>query len=265
MPITALIFDLDDTLMPEHPADDAALAATLQPFVDEEEVSDDILAKLVSKSSRETWLTSPFREYTLSVGTSSLQQLWAPEDRSTAELSGLSDWSLTFRETVWRGVATDLGLDPDSTWQMMDVGFQQERGARHFAYGDVIPVLESLRGTYPMGLLTNGIPKVQRHKATAAGLIDFFNPVIVSGDHVTRKPDPILFDLMLKGLSAPASEAAMIGDRLTSDIAGAQAAGITTIQVYRPGNNHADGDEAAPDHIITDLTELQEILAQCHK
>jgi putative hydrolase of the HAD superfamily len=265
MPITALIFDLDDTLMPEHPADDAALAATLQPFVDEDEVSDEILAKLVSKSSRETWLASPFREYTQAVGTSSLEQLWAPEDRSTPELAGLSDWSLTFRETVWRGVATDLGFDPDSTWKMMDVGFQQERGVRHFAYGDVIPVLETLRVNYPMGLLTNGIPKVQRHKATAAGLIDFFDPVIVSGDHVTRKPDPVLFDAMLSGLNVDASNTAMIGDRLATDIAGARAAGIATIQVYRPGNNHADGDEATPDHVITDLTELAEILAKCHE
>jgi putative hydrolase of the HAD superfamily len=260
MPITALIFDLDDTLMPEHPADDAALAATLQPFVDEDEVSDEILAKLVSKSSRETWLEGPFREFTLSVGTSSLEQLWAPEDRSTPELSGLSDWVITFRESVWRGVAKDLGLDPDSTWQMMDVGFQQERGARHFAYGDVIPVLQSLKSKYLMGLLTNGMPKVQRHKATAAGLIDFFDSVIVSGDHITRKPDPILFEAMLDGLGVDAGNAVMIGDRLATDIAGAQAAGIATIQVYRPGNNHADGGEATPDHIITDLTELAEIL-----
>ena len=124
MPITALIFDLDDTLMPEHPADEAALAATLQPFVDEDEVSDDVLAKLVWKSSREAWLASPFREYTQTVGTSSLEQLWAPEDRSTPELSGLSDWSIGFRETVWRGVAKDLSLDPESCWRMMDVGFQ---------------------------------------------------------------------------------------------------------------------------------------------
>jgi len=260
MPITALIFDLDDTLMPEHHADEAALAATLQPFVDEDEVSDDVLAKLVWKSSREAWLASPFREYAQTVGTSSLEQLWAPEDRSTPELAGLSDWSIAFRETVWRGVAEDLGLDPESCWRMMDLGFQQERGIRHFAYGDVIPVLDSLKGKYPMGLLTNGIPKVQRHKAAAANLIDFFNPVIISGEHVTRKPDPILFEAMLKDLNVDASEAAMIGDRLATDIAGAAAAGITTIQVYRPDNNHADGDEATPDHVITDLTELAEIL-----
>ena len=260
MPITALIFDLDDTLMPEHPADEAALAATLQPFVDEDEVSDEVLVKLVWKASREIWLASPFLSYARTVATSSLEQLWAPEDRSTPELAGLSDWSIAFRETVWRGVATDLGLDPESCWRMMDLGFQQERGIRHFAYGDVVPVLESLKGTYRMGLLTNGIPKVQRHKIAAADLIDYFDPVIVSGEHVTRKPDPILFEAMLDGLNVNASEAAMIGDRLATDIAGAAAAGITTIQVYRPGNNHADGDEATPDHVITDLTELEEIL-----
>ncbi|NQW18349.1 MAG: HAD family hydrolase [Chloroflexi bacterium] len=260
MPIQALIFDLDDTLMPEHPADEAALAATLRPFVESEEVTDELLAKLVWKASRDNWLASPFLEYTETVGTSSLEQLWAPVDRSTPELSGLSDWSITFRETVWRGVAADLGLDPDSTWQMMDMGFQQERGVRHFSYGDVIPTLEALRGSYPMGLLTNGIPKVQRHKATAAGLIDYFDLVIVSGDHVTRKPDPLLFELMLAGLNVAAANAVVIGDRLATDIAGANAAGIKSIQVRRPGNSHAGGDEATPDHVITNLTELAALL-----
>jgi putative hydrolase of the HAD superfamily len=109
-----------------------------------------------------------------------------------------------------------------------------------------------------LGLLTNGLPGVQRFKAKQAGLLSYFDSVVVSGDLETGKPDPILFETVLGGMGVQASHAIMVGDRIATDIAGARAAGMRTILIRR--DDEARAGDAKPDWTINGLDELHDCL-----
>lgn len=73
---------------------------------------------------------------------------------------------------------------------------------------------------------------------------------------VAGKPERPIFDLGLERLGLPdGSRIAMVGDRLDTDVGGAQKAGLDGILVT--GNDtHGPGTEVTPDHEITGLIDL---------
>jgi HAD superfamily hydrolase (TIGR01458 family) len=77
------------------------------------------------------------------------------------------------------------------------------------------------------------------------------------------KPSPDFFRLAVGELAIPAGEAAMVGDDIRSDIAGARQAGLAGILV-RTGKYREDVVEAsgiAPDAVIASVADLPGLLA----
>ncbi len=70
------------------------------------------------------------------------------------------------------------------------------------------------------------------------------------------KPERHLFEMALAAIGG-AERVAMVGDRLSSDIAGGQAAGLTAVLV-RSGTGSEDGTTGGPvpDHVVADLAAL---------
>ncbi len=120
-------------------------------------------------------------------------------------------------------------------------------------------VLDALRGRYPLALVTDAQSAYARAELRQAGLFGYFDPVVVSGDHGYRKPDRRLFQFALDGMKVAAGNAMYVGNDMYRDIFGARAAGMTTVMVDSDqGTKTYTG--CAPDHRITDLRELLEIL-----
>jgi glycerol-1-phosphatase len=71
------------------------------------------------------------------------------------------------------------------------------------------------------------------------------------------KPEPHLFEMARKRLGA-AERVAMVGDRVSSDIAGGRRAGLVTILVLSGAASAAEGAVATPrpDHVVEDLAAL---------
>lgn len=71
------------------------------------------------------------------------------------------------------------------------------------------------------------------------------------------KPERHLFEMALEAIGAPA-RAAMVGDRISSDIAGGRAAGLETVLVLSgtTGRAEAEAAQPPPDHIAESLAGL---------
>ncbi len=90
------------------------------------------------------------------------------------------------------------------------------------------------------------------------GIADCFDAYVTSLEVGYGKPHPAMFEAALAALGARPEEAAMLGDRLDRDIAGAQALGIRTIWRRLP---HEVGEpNPVPDAEITALGELADVL-----
>jgi len=129
-------------------------------------------------------------------------------------------------------------------------------------HGDLYPgareVLEELAATATLAIVTNGLTFVQRTRIERLDLGSYFHTVTISEEVGVTKPRSEIFDITFAGLGEPDRSAAlMIGDSLTSDIAGGFAYGIDTCW-YNP-HGHARGDGV--NHEIADLGELADILA----
>lgn len=81
-----------------------------------------------------------------------------------------------------------------------------------------------------------------------------FAAVVTSEDVGAYKPAPQMFRRGLDMLGLPADKVVHIGDSLTADIAGAQAAGMAAIWVNRRGRPAPDGIDVA--HMVGNLGEL---------
>lgn len=92
-----------------------------------------------------------------------------------------------------------------------------------------LSVCEELAKKAELVLVTNGIPRVQRGRLGRSPLKDLFSHVFVSEDTGFRKPHRGYFDYCFHALGdPPLKDMLMVGDSLTSDMAGGIAAGIDT-------------------------------------
>jgi FMN phosphatase YigB (HAD superfamily) len=142
-------------------------------------------------------------------------------------------------------------------WEIADI--DQEQGAAIFEalrvripqsrplYSDVLPALAELRRRgYLLGAVSNrhwGGQLFQEDLETL-GILQFIEPchIAISVDLGIRKPHPAIFHRVLHALHVPTAQAAMVGDSLLSDIAGAHRIGLFTIWKPKPGMREQAAD-----------------------
>jgi HAD superfamily hydrolase (TIGR01549 family) len=137
------------------------------------------------------------------------------------------------------------------------------RGRELWHYGpedlqaDVRPALESLKGSYRLGVLANQQRWI-RDVMARDGIDGFFDVWAVSDEVGAEKPDPAIFEHALAEAGAPGERCAMVGDRLDNDIVAAKSHGMRGIWLLRG----EAPDEPTPDQLaradaaIRSLTEL---------
>ncbi len=130
------------------------------------------------------------------------------------------------------------------------------------AYGELYPgardVLDRLRQQARMGLVTNGLGEVVRARVARLELEPLFDAIVISGEVGVSKPDASIFELAFLALGRPAKPTAlMIGDSLSSDVAGANNFGIAACW-YNPARKPRP-DNVMIDHEIASLREVSTI------
>ncbi|MPN26034.1 hypothetical protein SDC9_173456 [bioreactor metagenome] len=89
------------------------------------------------------------------------------------------------------------------------------------------------------------------------GLLDYFDPILVSSSFGYRKPDRRMFELALLKMNLTAPEVIFIGNDMFRDVFGAGRLGMKTIFFQsNQGDHRQTGIE--PDYIIYNFAELPE-------
>jgi len=120
-------------------------------------------------------------------------------------------------------------------------------------------IVESLAADFRLLLATNGIADVQRRRFEGSSIRPCFADVVISDDVGAAKPDPRYFDEVFARMGHPErSEVLMVGDSLSSDIAGGAAYGIDTCW-FNPGDLPSES-RTRPTYVIRRLTDLLPIV-----
>ncbi|HWI61474.1 MAG TPA: HAD-IIIA family hydrolase [Symbiobacteriaceae bacterium] len=232
----AILFDLDETLILDEAVslDAYRTAAQLGAGAGADPVR---LTADAQAAASTLWAEGPYYEYCLRIGHSPSEGLWARYDSGAhPAIAGLRDWALGYRQAVWQRALALQGITAatDLPAQMADTYFRTRR--RYPLYPEVEGLIDRLlQQGYLLGIVTNGVPDLQREKLAGCPVAARFHASIVSGEIDCGKPDPGIFRHICRELNVAPAECVMVGDNPGRDVAGAMAAGMPSVWVQRNG------------------------------
>ncbi|QHW34511.1 HAD family hydrolase [Paenibacillus rhizovicinus] len=256
----AVLFDLDDTLLWDDRSVQEAFDATCEAAAAATGVEAKALEDAVRREARalyESYETFPF---TKMIGINPFEGLWANFlEGEQEEFRKLQQLAPGYRKDAWTRGLLALGVDDPALGAQLAEQFPAERRKRPYVYEETFAVLDKLKGSYKLLLLTNGSPDLQREKlAGVPAIVPYFDHIVISGEFGKGKPAAEIFHHALERLGIEPEHGIMVGDKLTTDILGANTIGMTSVWINRHGMQR--NDEIIPTHEIKHLEELLPLL-----
>ena len=225
--IKNIFFDLDDTLLDFHLAERGALTKTLLHL--NIEPKEEILAR--------------YSEINLS------QWKLLEKGRTTREKIKARRFQLLFAE---------LGIDCFPA-EAADY-YEDHLGFSHHLIPGAVELLEEVYKKYRLFAASNGYARVQRSRMESADITKYFAGVFISQEIGFNKPDIAFFNNCFARIEDfKKEETVIVGDSLSSDIKGGNAAGITTIWFNARQKTYYS---IKPGYEIRRLSELMPLLSR---
>ena len=150
-----------------------------------------------------------------------------------------------------------LGIEDTKSVLAINNDFLQRTTRKTRLVPGAIELLEYLRPSYRMYILSNGFREVQFKKLCNSGLAPYFKRMILSEDACIQKPHKEIFDFALKNTNSRRSESLMIGDSWEADIIGAHNSKIDQLWLNPKG---LPAKEFIPTYTVGSLEEIKRIL-----
>lgn len=216
----AVLFDLDDTLCTYR------------------ETADDILPRCFEQADVEPFFT--------------------PAEYYEAFVHYLGDVESiqALRRRCFADFAREQGLDP-AAGRAVASAYTDERDASDVEpLGTASETVAAVAEHSRVGLVTNGPPETQQRKLDTVGLGDAFDTVVFAGHETPAKPDPAPFERALSALDVDPDRALHVGNSLSSDVAGAQAAGIDAVWL----DDGTTDPDPTPEYVLDSLDDLHGVV-----
>jgi putative hydrolase of the HAD superfamily len=161
-----------------------------------------------------------------------IQEFYLPDlarrhGRDPAEFLALAyrhggGWGLgqATEEDYWRGILADAGLDPGL---LPDLVAETEEYIRPIEA--TWELVSALPPTLRLGILSNTTHEWVRRQCAARSWTERFDPVLLSCEIGFGKPDPAIYELLLRRLGMPGPHVLFVDDR-EENLTGAAARGI---------------------------------------
>jgi putative hydrolase of the HAD superfamily len=149
------------------------------------------------------------------------------------------------------------GIDDKESALQLNHDFLERTTIKTRLIPGALDLLEYLRPSYKMYILSNGFREVQFRKLSNSGLASYFLRMILSEDANMQKPHKKIFDFALVNTNSRRSETLMIGDSWEADVAGARNAGIRQLW-FNPEGLPSNG--FTPTYTVRSLAEIKDIL-----
>ncbi|MGB9778811.1 MAG: HAD family hydrolase [Candidatus Bathyarchaeales archaeon] len=167
-------------------------------------------------------------------------------------------WNENCWVSLLQRMVSDLGIS-DSVFiagQLRDYWLSE---AEFRAYEDAVPALNELKNAGFKLIVVSNVSSSKNLKTymRKAGVPDYFDAVIASGEVGYEKPSPEIFKIASRALNIPTSSILHVGDKYEEDYLGAYNAGLNALLIDRKGIHK---DKQCPK--ISKLTELMGLLQE---
>ena len=221
--IKTVLFDLDETLFDFKSDERAALKSTLLSLGIK---TDDDVLSLYSRINLDQWKRLEKREI-------------------TRDQAKFNRYKLFFE-------ALGVNSDPNLANELYEGKLSEQ--------GRLLPgakqTLERLYGSFRLFIVSNGTEQVQRGRLKNTGIDIFFEKAFFSEQIGFEKPDIRFFDACFSSIpDFDRKSTVIVGDSLSSDIAGGRMAGITTLWI-----NSGSQTSNLPDMEVNNLEQAADLI-----
>ncbi len=233
---TAILFDLDDTLISAHLHPREAWTKALQTI--------------------DGLPGDPGAEDAAAAIHGSAKWYWSDAERHRVGRLDI----LTARKTILTRAFAEMGWAEDAALiDRLGQHFTDQRTSDTKLFPDAVETLEGLaqRGVR-LGLITNGNAVDQRAKVDRFDLARHFFHVQIEGEVGFGKPEEQAYAHALEKLGTSVEETWIVGDNLDWEVIVPQRLGFYSIWRDPIGKGLPDGSAAKPDRIVTRLADLLE-------
>jgi len=227
--VTAVLFDLDDTLVDHRHANRAAIGGVRERFDELQRVPlDDLLAE----NGR---LLDELHQH-VALGRVAVDDARVERYRRLFAFAG-----------------GNRSGDPEAAARLHRALYHRNRRRVPGA----LELLEALSAVTRIAVVTNNTQAEQREKLATFGFAPHVTSLVTSEEVGASKPDPRIFRTALERVDCAPEDAVMIGDSLVHDVEGALEAGIEPFWFDRDG---ATGAPARPIRVLTSLEPASEVV-----
>ena len=229
---TAILFDLDDTLL------DTSLSAT--------RVWDRTAAAFADEIGHPVEVFQPVLK-------ASRAWYWGDPERNRA---GRLDVQRSRIEVTHHGLL-ELGIgDRGLATRFADYYRAHRVSTMTFFPGAEETLTHFVNAEVPLALITNGDARGQRDKVEHFNLARYFRGVFIEGELGFGKPDPRVYERALAACGVPAAGAWCVGDSLSWEVAAPQALGLRGVWNDWAGAGLPAGTKVRPDRTVRRVAEL---------
>ena len=180
--IKTVIFDLDDTLLWDKKSVETAFRKTCEQAARVYDIEPSTLEEAVRAEARALYETYDTYEFTKMIGINPFEGIWGTFDDEGESFQQMKKIVPAYRREAWTRGLKRIGIvDPALGSELAEL-FPQERKKNPFIYEETFNVLDQLKDTYQLVLLTNGSPSLQQTKLEITPEIaPYFDHIIISG------------------------------------------------------------------------------------
>lgn len=224
-----IIFDLDNTLVNFNKCEKAALKITFHHY---NLTFNDEIHNYFSKVDRNLWDNKTWNEKYVSVKDIPIKRFEILFERFNFNLKEISDFN-----------------------EMYMTKFSE----MIYPYDESHEIIEYLYNKgYKIAVATNGLNKLQKPRILNTSFGKYFNIIMTSEESGYSKPNPKIFDDIIKELGVNKDNALVIGDSLKHDILGANNTGIESVWFNQ--RNQFNESDIMPTYIVQNLRDLKKML-----
>ena len=229
---TAILFDLDDTLVDTSLSATRVWRQTAAAFADEIGQPVEVFNPVLDAARR--WY-------------------WSDPDRNR---EGRLDVQKA-RITVTHHGLLKLGIDHHALAERFADYYCEHRVSTMRFFPEARETLEHFHDAgVPLALITNGDARGQRAKVDHFDLARYFRAVLIEGEMGYGKPDPRVYERALAACGVPARGAWCVGDNLAWEVAAPQALGLRGVWNDWAGVGLPADTDVRPDRTVRRVAEL---------
>lgn len=176
------------------------------------------------------------------------------------EFIARTDSMSELRRECFASLASDYEYGEQAGYEVAEEFEKQRDHSEVECLDGVHETIRKLKADVSLCTVTNGAEDAQRTKLEAASLADHMDAVVVADGNPEPKPSAEPFEEAMRRLDTRPANTAHVGNSLSSDVRGANRAGITSILINSEGRPSGSSPPSEPDHVITSFSELIEVL-----